>query len=241
MKAADPPEPALADAAEAAKSERIGLWQEPIMVSLLYRLPRTNEKSARRSGRPLADPCPVGALTRTVRKFQNCGLGDNSVTRYSKLAPGDRLIEVTWELPADFQSRSAYKRAPYRPKYGFLHTPAHYCAVHDLAMWYEWQSIDSLTPRKPRLPHRGLSLPRRKLTTEVFWRPISPFGRQIFLCGFDMKRAPAEASASHNPAQLAPSWWPLREPGLQIARESLEPLYRRPSSAPEPISTGPMT
>jgi len=28
----DPPEPALADAAEAAKSERIGLWQEPIMV-----------------------------------------------------------------------------------------------------------------------------------------------------------------------------------------------------------------
>ena len=26
------PEPALADAAEAAKSERIGLWQEPIMV-----------------------------------------------------------------------------------------------------------------------------------------------------------------------------------------------------------------
>ena len=28
----DPPEPALADATEAAKSERIGLWQEPIMV-----------------------------------------------------------------------------------------------------------------------------------------------------------------------------------------------------------------
>ena len=28
----DPPEPALADAAEAAKSERIGLWREPIMV-----------------------------------------------------------------------------------------------------------------------------------------------------------------------------------------------------------------
>ena len=28
----DPPDPALADAAEAAKSERIGLWQEPIMV-----------------------------------------------------------------------------------------------------------------------------------------------------------------------------------------------------------------
>src|SRR5262245_6818655 len=28
----DPPEPALAYAAEAAKSERIGLWQEPIMV-----------------------------------------------------------------------------------------------------------------------------------------------------------------------------------------------------------------
>jgi endonuclease YncB( thermonuclease family) len=28
----DPPEPALADAAEAAKSERIGLWQEPSMV-----------------------------------------------------------------------------------------------------------------------------------------------------------------------------------------------------------------
>jgi endonuclease YncB( thermonuclease family) len=28
----DPPEPVLADAAEAAKSERIGLWQEPIMV-----------------------------------------------------------------------------------------------------------------------------------------------------------------------------------------------------------------
>ena len=28
----DLPEPALADAAEAAKSERIGLWQEPIMV-----------------------------------------------------------------------------------------------------------------------------------------------------------------------------------------------------------------
>ena len=28
----DPPQPALADAAEAAKSERIGLWQEPIMV-----------------------------------------------------------------------------------------------------------------------------------------------------------------------------------------------------------------
>jgi endonuclease YncB( thermonuclease family) len=28
----DPPEPAHADAAEAAKSERIGLWQEPIMV-----------------------------------------------------------------------------------------------------------------------------------------------------------------------------------------------------------------
>ena len=28
----DPPEPALADAAEAAKSERIELWQEPIMV-----------------------------------------------------------------------------------------------------------------------------------------------------------------------------------------------------------------
>jgi endonuclease YncB( thermonuclease family) len=28
----DPPEPALADAAAAAKSERIGLWQEPIMV-----------------------------------------------------------------------------------------------------------------------------------------------------------------------------------------------------------------
>ena len=28
----DPPEPALADAAEAAKSERMGLWQEPIMV-----------------------------------------------------------------------------------------------------------------------------------------------------------------------------------------------------------------
>jgi endonuclease YncB( thermonuclease family) len=28
----DPPEPALADAVEAAKSERIGLWQEPIMV-----------------------------------------------------------------------------------------------------------------------------------------------------------------------------------------------------------------
>jgi len=28
----DPPEPALADAAEAAKSERIGLWQEPIMI-----------------------------------------------------------------------------------------------------------------------------------------------------------------------------------------------------------------
>ena len=28
----DPPEPALADAGEAAKSERIGLWQEPIMV-----------------------------------------------------------------------------------------------------------------------------------------------------------------------------------------------------------------
>ena len=28
----DAPEPALADAAEAAKSERIGLWQEPIMV-----------------------------------------------------------------------------------------------------------------------------------------------------------------------------------------------------------------
>ena len=28
----DPPEPALADAAEAAKFERIGLWQEPIMV-----------------------------------------------------------------------------------------------------------------------------------------------------------------------------------------------------------------
>ena len=28
----DPPEPALADAAEAAKAERIGLWQEPIMV-----------------------------------------------------------------------------------------------------------------------------------------------------------------------------------------------------------------
>ena len=28
----DPPEPALADAAEAAKSERIGLWQEAIMV-----------------------------------------------------------------------------------------------------------------------------------------------------------------------------------------------------------------
>jgi endonuclease YncB( thermonuclease family) len=28
----DPPEPALADAAEAAKTERIGLWQEPIMV-----------------------------------------------------------------------------------------------------------------------------------------------------------------------------------------------------------------
>ena len=28
----DPPEPALADAARAAKSERIGLWQEPIMV-----------------------------------------------------------------------------------------------------------------------------------------------------------------------------------------------------------------
>jgi endonuclease YncB( thermonuclease family) len=28
----DPPEPALADAAETAKSERIGLWQEPIMV-----------------------------------------------------------------------------------------------------------------------------------------------------------------------------------------------------------------
>ena len=28
----DPPEPALADAAEAAKSERIGVWQEPIMV-----------------------------------------------------------------------------------------------------------------------------------------------------------------------------------------------------------------
>jgi endonuclease YncB( thermonuclease family) len=28
----DPPEPALADTAEAAKSERIGLWQEPIMV-----------------------------------------------------------------------------------------------------------------------------------------------------------------------------------------------------------------
>ena len=27
----DPPEPALADAAEAAKSERIGLWQEPAM------------------------------------------------------------------------------------------------------------------------------------------------------------------------------------------------------------------
>jgi len=27
----DPPEPALADAAEAAKSERIGLWQEPSM------------------------------------------------------------------------------------------------------------------------------------------------------------------------------------------------------------------
>jgi endonuclease YncB( thermonuclease family) len=28
----DLPEPALADAAEAAKSERIGVWQEPIMV-----------------------------------------------------------------------------------------------------------------------------------------------------------------------------------------------------------------
>jgi endonuclease YncB( thermonuclease family) len=28
----DPPEPALADAADAAKFERIGLWQEPIMV-----------------------------------------------------------------------------------------------------------------------------------------------------------------------------------------------------------------
>jgi endonuclease YncB( thermonuclease family) len=28
----DPPEPALADAAEAAKSKRIGLWQEPSMV-----------------------------------------------------------------------------------------------------------------------------------------------------------------------------------------------------------------
>jgi endonuclease YncB( thermonuclease family) len=28
----DLPEPALADAAEVAKSERIGVWQEPIMV-----------------------------------------------------------------------------------------------------------------------------------------------------------------------------------------------------------------
>ena len=31
-KPSDLPEPALADAAEAAKSERIGLWQEPTMV-----------------------------------------------------------------------------------------------------------------------------------------------------------------------------------------------------------------
>src|SRR5262245_15940661 len=183
MKAADPPEPALADAAEAAKSERIGLWQEPIMVSLLYRLPRTNEKSARRSGRPLADPCPVGALTRTVRKFQNCGLGDNSVTRYSKLAPGDRLIEVTWELPADFQSRSAYKRAPYRPKYGFLHTPAHYCAVHDLAMSYEWQSIDSLTPVS-RDCHTGVfPSPGANSLPKFSGAPFPPLGARFFYAG----------------------------------------------------------
>ena len=31
-KPSDLPEPALADAAEAAKSERIGVWQEPIMA-----------------------------------------------------------------------------------------------------------------------------------------------------------------------------------------------------------------
>src|SRR5262245_4396089 len=108
-------------------------------------------------------------------------------------------------------------------------------------MSYEWQSIDSLTPRKPRLPHRGLSLPRRKLTTEVFGARFPPLGARFFLRARYEKSARRSEGLTQSSPTRAPSWWPLREPGLQIARESLEPLYRRPSSAPEPISTGPVT
>src|SRR5262245_52471273 len=81
-----------------------------------YRFPRTNEKERPPKRAPFRSPCPVGALTRTVRKFQNCGLGDNSVTRYSKLAPGDRLIEVTWELTRRFSIEGGLQASALPPK-----------------------------------------------------------------------------------------------------------------------------